>query len=88
MTDSISREERVPFAYAYRYPAYPPEGATVIRLGTGGREINGSKPIETIPLYTADALSPLTKGERCDQCGKRGGHHPACILSTTKAERI
>lgn len=45
-----------PFAYAYLYPAFPPEGATVIRYGTGGREINGSKPIEAIPLYSATAL--------------------------------
>jgi hypothetical protein len=42
-----------PFAYAYRYPSFPPAGATVIRFGTNGREINGSKPIEAIPLYTA-----------------------------------
>jgi hypothetical protein len=47
-----------PFAYAYRYPSYPPEGSTVIRFGTNGREINGSKPIEAIPLYTR----PLTGG--------------------------
>jgi hypothetical protein len=62
MTDK-PRPERIsmtdkptPFAYAYRYPTYPPEGATVIRFGTGGCEINGSKPIEAIPLFTADQI--------------------------------
>jgi hypothetical protein len=34
-----------PFGYAYRY-------WDCIRFDTGGREINGSKPTETIPLYT------------------------------------
>lgn len=44
-----------PFTYAYRYPWYPPVGATVIRFDTGGREINGAKPIEAIPLYGPEA---------------------------------
>lgn len=53
---SPADEVETPFAYAYRYPAWPPEGATVIRFGTQGREINGSKPIETIPLYRHPAI--------------------------------
>jgi hypothetical protein len=53
-----------PFAYAYRYPAWPPEGATIIRLGNGGREVNGVKPIETIPLYSAEAISSLLNALR------------------------
>lgn len=36
------------FAYAYRYPG--PNGGA-IRLNTGGQEINGSRPIETIRLF-------------------------------------
>jgi hypothetical protein len=54
-------ETLLPFAYAYRYPAWPPEGATVIRLGNGGREVNGVKPIETIPLYTAATIEALQR---------------------------
>lgn len=42
--------EAAPYTYAYRYP----DG---IRTGTGGREINGCKPTEVIPLY-AHAASP------------------------------
>lgn len=38
-----------PFAYAYVYPWH--DGTEVIRLGTNGRAINGSKPIRSIPLY-------------------------------------
>lgn len=45
-----------PFTYAYRYPAFPPEGATVIRFNHG-EEVNGSKPIEAIPLYTRPSPS-------------------------------
>ena len=41
--------EETPFAYAYEYPSY---NGPVIRLGTYGREINGSKPIRAIPLYS------------------------------------
>tara|TARA_R110002051_G_scaffold316556_1_gene396314 strand:- start:3782 stop:4279 length:498 start_codon:yes stop_codon:yes gene_type:complete len=43
--------EAVPFTYAHRYPVA--NGETVIRFGTNGREINGSRPIEAIALYTA-----------------------------------
>jgi hypothetical protein len=50
LTAPMSETEAQPFAYAYRYPAWPPEGATVIRFNDG-REVNGSKPIEAIPLY-------------------------------------
>jgi hypothetical protein len=50
----VQSEVLKPFCYAYRYPSFPPAGATVIRFGTGGREINGSKPIEAIPLYKVD----------------------------------
>lgn len=49
-----------PFAYAYRYPSFPPVGATVIRFN-GGREVNGSKPIEAIPLYSAAQLTALSE---------------------------
>lgn len=42
-------DDHKPYAYAYRYPHHG--GGTVVRFDTGGREINGSKPIETIPLY-------------------------------------
>jgi hypothetical protein len=60
--DSSDNVVGQPFAYAYRYPAWPPEGATVIRFGTSGREINGAKPIEAIPLYTLAALSHSSDG--------------------------
>ena len=50
--------------YCHRYPAFPPEGATVIRFSTGGKEINGSGPIEAIPLCrydeAAQAIAALT----------------------------
>ena len=45
---NAAKGEAVAFAYAYRYP----DG---IRTNTGGREINGCKPTETIPLYTHPA---------------------------------
>jgi hypothetical protein len=25
------------------------------------------------------------KGERCDQCGKQGGHHPACVYASIRS---
>jgi hypothetical protein len=62
-TPAPSSDIEEAFTYAYRYPAFPPKGATVIRFGTGGCEINGSKPIEAIPLYTADTLLAI-QGER------------------------
>jgi hypothetical protein len=40
--------EATPFAYAYRYKGMTGD---VIRF-SDGKEINGSKPIEAIPLYT------------------------------------
>jgi hypothetical protein len=59
----LSGEQSRPFAYAYRYPAFPPLGATVIRLGTNGREINGAKPIEVIPLYRQPSVIASRSGE-------------------------
>jgi hypothetical protein len=56
-----------PFAYAYRYPSFPPAGSTVIRFGTNGREINGSKPIEAIPLYTAPPAMPTEQTNKVDE---------------------
>jgi hypothetical protein len=35
-------------------------------------------PVRCCHLPDYRALVPV----RCDQCGKRGGHHPACILRT------
>ena len=47
---------RQPDGYAYRYP-------DCIRFETGGRSINGSKPIEAIPYYLGApaAESALTR---------------------------
>lgn len=64
----VSGSTEQPFTYAYRYPAWPPNGATVIRFGTNGREINGCKPIEAIPLYSLEQAkrilrAPMTQGE-------------------------
>lgn len=41
-----------PHSYAYRYP----DG---IRYDTGGKSINGSKPIEVIPLYWGPDVDAL-----------------------------
>lgn len=54
-TSADGKGER-PFAYAYRYPHFPPDGATVIRFNHG-EEVNGSKPLEAIPLYTAEQIA-------------------------------
>lgn len=54
-----AREGDQPFTYAYRYP--DPMGGTVVRLDTNGREVNGSKPQEAIPLYTHPAAPSADK---------------------------
>lgn len=53
MTDTLIEPLTI-ITYCHRYPAFPPEGATVIRFSTGGKEINGSGPIEAIPLCSYD----------------------------------
>jgi hypothetical protein len=53
-----------PFAYAYRYPGGL-NGGTVIRF-SHGEEVNGSKPIETIPLYTLPAILSTHAGQQGD----------------------
>ncbi|ASK88445.1 hypothetical protein [Sphingorhabdus sp. SMR4y] len=63
MTDTLIEPLTI-ITYCHRYPAFPPEGATVIRFSTGGKEINGSGPIEAIPLCSYDeaaqAIATLT----------------------------
>ena len=54
-----AREDAPPFAWAYRYP--DPMGGTVVRLDTNGREVNGSKPQEAIPLYIHPAAPSADK---------------------------
>lgn len=60
-------EPVAPLAYAYRY--HNQTGGTVLRFDTNGREINGSKPIEAIPLYAhpparADEWRPIETAPR------------------------
>ena len=49
MSDSII------LGYAYRYPWLDQD--TILRFDTGGREINGGRPIESIPLCDARQLA-------------------------------
>lgn len=72
-----------PFTYAHRYPAA--NGGTVIRFDTGGREINGSRPIEAIPLYAlAQPGSDGALREACqgiaDDYQTSDAHHPNHVL--------
>jgi hypothetical protein len=51
-----------PWTYVHRYPG--PNGSSFIRYSTNGSEINGSKPIEAIPLYGPDARDRLLQLSR------------------------
>jgi hypothetical protein len=51
-----------PWTYVHRYPG--PNGSSFIRYSTNGSEINGSKPIEAIPLYGPEAKTRITQLSR------------------------
>lgn len=64
---AMAAEAAPPSGYAYRYPSL---GGTVIRFN-GGKEVNGSRPIEAIPYWfaapqtaQADARVGLTDEQR------------------------
>lgn len=71
--------ERQPDGYAYRYP----DG--YIRF-SGGREVNGSDPVETIPYYFRRAPEP--RDEPLPPCSTCGGETvpfcTSCGYTTTK----
>jgi hypothetical protein len=48
------------------------DASEVVVISVGG--------VQCCPLPDYRALVPI----RCDQCGKKGGHHPACILNTRR----
>ena len=57
MNDSeMQQRTEMILGYAYRYPWF---NGTVLRFDTDGREINGSKPLESIPLCDARELDAL-----------------------------
>ena len=71
---------RLPDGYAYVYPANG--GGETIRVGSNGREINGTAPIRAIPYYfdypkepaepVASVPDGCPQGEvSCDDCGGR-----------------
>jgi len=50
-------DTRLPDGYAYVYPANG--GGETIRVGSNGREINGSTPIRAIPYYFDHPKQPV-----------------------------
>lgn len=78
-------EAMQPFDYAHRYHSLG--GGTVIRIGTGGREINGSVPIEAIPLYTKEQVATLCAEQEAEVARLRAELASSERISVARAKQ-
>lgn len=74
---AAAQQPREPDGYAYRYPDPTGIGRKgVIRFGTGGRSVNGSLPLESIPYWLGSpppAQHPVIQAVfRCGPSGEPG----------------